>query len=211
MRSLPVLAALLALPLSGCLQGDTGGTATFTPTCPNWTEAQHPLVILSENRLYQAQGDPTQRTTSETIPIGGGKGPVQPPADENGKRADRYVLRAPGVPGQPIVVDNGVLTFRAYRNDTNQTLAITDYDHPDQSRMEWTFPSGYRGGANLQVGLGPATQDPQPGVIRLDSTFKADAGHVIGHKSDTHPEEVGASFSLAPYVQYRAVGCVAKA
>jgi hypothetical protein len=209
MRVPGALGLLLLVPLSGCLQGDTG--TSFAPTCPNWTLGDHPLTTLGDATLYQPKDSLTQRTNSETIPVGNGKDPVQPPADQGGKRADRYLLRFPGVTGAPIVVENGTLTFRVYRQDGGEQLAITDYDHPDQTRTEWSFPPGYVGGAALQVSLGPATQDPKPGVLRLDSTFVASPGYTIGVRTSTHPQQSGASFSMSPTVLYRAVGCVAKA
>ncbi|MCA1812196.1 MAG: hypothetical protein LC623_09340 [Halobacteriales archaeon] len=210
MRALPALALLLlVVPLSGCQ--DTTGPA-FVPTCPNWTEAQHPLSALVDTTLYQAKapGQAT-RTNTETFPISNSKGPAQPPADENGKRADRYLLRFPASTGGPIVVENGTLTFRAYRNDTGEQLAFA-IPTSGQTRMEATFSaSGKAAAASVAylVSLVPATQEPKPAALRLEATFTALPGFTIGTGSGGTPR-AGASFSVEPLVSYRAPGCVQK-
>jgi hypothetical protein len=207
----PGLALLLFVPLSGCTQGDPGAsTSSFVATCPNWTLGEHPLSGLVDTTLYQAKTPgQTARTNSETFPFGNGQGPAAPPPDENGKKADRYVLTFPGQTGEPIVVENGTLELRFFRNDTGAPLSVTDTLRSQGPQESVKFTGPFRGGAALQVDLVPATQEPKPAAIRMDATFTAAPGKVIGPGTSGTPR-VGASFSVSPTVMYRAAGCLAK-
>lgn len=216
MRAPPiVLLALLALPLAGCLQGDTGSgsTTSFQATCPNWTLAQHPLAALVDTTLYQAKtpGQAT-RTNQETFPFAAGGRPAQPPPDQDGRKADRFLLTFPAAAGGPIQVENGTLTFRVYRNDTGEQLKLADPNQPDVGQFEATFSASGRAKlatATYLVSLVPASQDPRPAAIRLESTFTALPGFTISTGQSGTPR-AGASYSVEPLVSYRAAGCVQK-
>jgi hypothetical protein len=212
--------ALLLLPLSGCTQGDTGtGTSGFQATCPSWTFADHPVAGLTDTQLHNAQtAGQRERTTSETFPFGNGKARAKAPADEGGKKADQYQLRFPAAQsGSPyIFVENGTLTFKVFNNDTGQQLSLYDPADPSHTQVEWTFKSngatpGVFRNVVLQVDLVPATQEPQPAPIRLEATFKAADGYIIGTgQSGTGHDRAGAIYSVEPFVHYRAPGCVLK-
>ncbi|HUR62404.1 MAG TPA: hypothetical protein VM286_08600 [Candidatus Thermoplasmatota archaeon] len=214
--ALPLL--LMLVPLSGCTQGDTTTSTSDTfSTCPNWTVAQHPLAALADTQLHNPQTPgQTTRTSTDTFPFSNGHDPARAPADENGKKADRYNLRFPAqqAGATPIFVENGTLAFRVYRNDTNEQLSLYDPDHLGVSRMEWTFASAgpgkpFIGNANLQVDLVPATREPSPAAIRFEATFTANPGFVISSGAKGEPR-VGAYYSVEPIVHYRAAGCLQK-
>jgi hypothetical protein len=208
------LALLLLVPLSGCLQGDRGtSTPTFTPTCPNWTKADHPLAGLTDTQLHNTPttADKTTRTTVETFPFSNGKAAATAPEDEGGKRADGYELHFPAAQsGAPLIwVENGTLEIRLYRNDTGEQLPITDAAHPGATQMAVTFPSGYLGGAQLLAYLVSPTKDPTPAALRFEAKFTALPGFVISSGAKGEPR-VGAIYSVEPFVLYRAAGCVQK-
>lgn len=199
------LAVALLAPLAGCLQGDTGGTttpSTFTATCPNWTRGDHPIFSIADTSLYIGGAGQAAKTSVNLIPD-----PPRAPADEGGKRADGYALDFPRPNSYSIHVENGTLEFRAYRNDTGEHLRLHEPTDPQDARLAWTFPNGYTGGAHLQVNLVPATQDPSPAPLRLEATFTALPGHVIGTGKEGPNSRAGATFSLDATVLYRAAGC----
>lgn len=214
--ALPLL--LMLVPLSGCTQGDTGSTSTTSfNTCPNWSIGEHPIAALSDTQLHNAQTPgQTTRTSTDTFPFTNGHEPAKAPADQDGKKADRYDLVFPAKQAGStyIVVENGTLAFRIYRNDTGEQLAMYEPTNPLASKMEWTFQSTapgkpFIGSADLQVDLVPATKEPNPAAIRFEATFTANPGYVIGTGAKGEPR-VGAYYSVEPTVHYRAPGCLQK-
>jgi hypothetical protein len=175
------------------------------------------LAALSDTQLHNPQSPgQTTRSSVDTFPFTNGNEPAKAPADLDGKKADQYNLRFPAQQAGAtyIVVENGTLTFRVYRDDTGEQLALYDPDHLGVSKMEWTLASTgpgkpFIGSANLQVDLVPATKEPNPSALRFNATFTANPGFFISSGGKGEPR-VGAIYSVEPVVHYRAAGCLQK-
>jgi hypothetical protein len=197
-------AALLLMPLSGCLQGEPASTSSFTASCPNWVEDPHSAGSTSSTVFYNPgppdKPTPAVRTETDYVPFKGN------PETYEGHPADKLAIdfhwrKDPAHPEQPsdpryVVVEDGLLEMKVFRNDTGQQLTLYDLANPSVRQGTWTFISGTYTNFTLQADLVPSGQAPSPTQLRVEWTFHRDL--------DGSPNtRTGAEYFFDPYFWYR--------